>query len=122
MLYTFPSYLGMQTDFLFAPHVNGLSAAFATLSMLVGGSYFIKKAFLATRKRIVHMDLPISIGLVVAYLASIFAYAAQAGHSLLYFDFIATFVFLMLSGKWLQIFAIERNRNRLASIEVTPPP
>lgn len=121
MLYTFPSYLGMEADFLFAPHFNGLSAAFATMSMLVGGTYFIKKALLAARRGVVHMDLPISIGLAVAYLASVFAYITQAGHSLLYFDFIATFVFLMLSGKWLQIFAIERNRNRLASIEVSPP-
>lgn len=121
MLYTFPSYLGMEADFLFAPHFNGLSAAFATMSMLVGGSYFIRKALVAARMGLVHMDLPISIGLVVAYLASLFAYFTQAGHSLLYFDFIATFVFLMLCGKWLQIFAIERNRNRLASIEVSPP-
>ncbi len=121
MLYTLPNYLGMEAQFAFYPHFQSLSGLFATLSMLVGGSYFIKRAYTAARRGVVHMDLPISIGLVVAFLASVFAYAVDGNPSLLYFDFITTFIFLMLCGKWLQIFAIERNRNRLSEIEVKPP-
>lgn len=121
MLYTLPGYLGMGKEFLFSSHFDWLSGIFATLSMLIGGSYFIKRAAMAAVRKIVHMDLPISIGLVVAYLASCYAFLFGADSSLLYFDFISTFVFLMLCGKWLQIFAIERNRNRLASIEIQPP-
>lgn len=121
MLYTLPNYLGMDDGFAFSTHFEWLSGIFATLSMFVGGSYFIKRAFIAARQRIVHMDLPISIGLVVAYSASCYAFWDSRNASLLYFDFISTFVFLMLCGKWLQIFAIERNRNRLAAIEIQPP-
>lgn len=121
MLYTLPSYLGMKESFLFSAHFNWLSGVFATLSMIVGGSYFIKRAYAAAKAKIVHMDLPISLGLVVAYSASVFVFILDGDPALLYFDFISTFVFLMLCGKWLQIFAIERNRNRLADIEVEPP-
>jgi P-type Cu2+ transporter len=121
MLYTLPSYLGMESSFFFSRYFLWLSAIFASLSMLVGGSYFIRKAASAAAQKIVHMDLPIAIGLVVAYSASCYAFFSAGNDSLLYFDFISTFVFLMLCGKWLQIYAIERNRNRLASIEVRPP-
>lgn len=120
MLYTLPSYLGMESAFQFSNYFLWLSAIFATLSMLIGGSYFIRKAAQAAAQRIVHMDLPIAIGLVVAYGASCYAFLTSSS-SLLYFDFISTFVFLMLCGKWLQIYAIDQNRNRLASIEIRPP-
>ena len=121
MLYTLPSYLGMKESFLFSTHFNWLSGIFATLSMLIGGSYFIHRTYAAARSKIVHMDLPISLGLVVAYSASVFVFLKGGDPALLYFDFISTFVFLMLCGKWLQIFAIERNRNRLSRLEVEPP-
>ncbi len=121
MLYTLPTYLGMEDSFLFSTHFNWLSGVFATLSMLVGGSYFINRAFVAAKAKIIHMDLPISLGLMVAYSASVYVFLSGGDPALLYFDFISTFVFLMLCGKWLQIFAIERNRNRLAEIEVEPP-
>ena len=42
MLYTLPGYLGMEEDFLFSKHFDWLSGIFATLSMLIGGAYFIK--------------------------------------------------------------------------------
>ncbi len=121
MLYTLPTYLGMESAFQFSGYFLWLSATFATLSMLIGGSYFIRKAANAAVRKIVHMDLPIAIGLTVAYGASCYAFITGGNSSLLYFDFISTFVFLMLCGKWLQIFAIDHNRNRLASIEIRPP-
>lgn len=121
MMYTLPTYLGMKSDFIFSSYFQWLSAVFATLSMLIGGSYFIKRATHAALRKVVHMDLPIAIGLVVAYSASCYAFVSGRHAELLYFDFIATFVFLMLCGKWLQIYAIDQNRNRLAAIEVKPP-
>lgn len=38
-----------------------------------------------------------------------------------YFDFVATFTFLMLVGRWLQQKAIERNRRQLLSAHAGPP-
>lgn len=120
MLYTLPGYLGMESDFLVASHFDWLSSIFATLSMLFCGSYFIAKAAKAAVQGIAHLDLPISIGIVFAYLISWYGVLKEDEH-LVYFDFVSTFVFLMLVGRWLQVVAIERNRNRLADIQLDAP-
>lgn len=120
MLYTLPGYLGMKADFLVASQFNWLSALFASLSMVFCGSYFIGKAFKAALQGIAHLDLPISIGIVFAYLVSWYG-LWKVDHHLVYFDFVSTFVFLMLVGRWLQVMAIERNRNRLADIQLEAP-
>ncbi|MBD5782397.1 heavy metal translocating P-type ATPase metal-binding domain-containing protein [Pelagicoccus sp. NFK12] len=120
MLYTLPGYLGMEADFLVASHFNWLSAFFASLSLVFCGSYFIAKAAKAAAQGIAHLDLPISIGIVFAYLVSWYGIWKGDDH-LVYFDFVSTFVFLMLVGRWLQVVAIERNRNRLADIQLSAP-
>lgn len=59
-----------------------------------------------------HIDLPIGIGIVGAYAGS--AYGWLAGQErYVYFDFVATFILLMLVGRWAQVAAVERNRRRL---------
>ncbi|HKK17246.1 MAG TPA: heavy metal translocating P-type ATPase metal-binding domain-containing protein, partial [Opitutales bacterium] len=101
MLFTLPGYLGMGGDFFLSPLFQLLGALFATLSLAVGGSYFINRAWQAARNQVLHIDLPIALGLVVAYLGSLIGWAS--GYTkLIYFDFVATFVFLMLVGRWLQ--------------------
>ncbi|MDQ8186973.1 heavy metal translocating P-type ATPase metal-binding domain-containing protein [Pelagicoccus sp. SDUM812002] len=120
MLYTLPGYLGMEADFLVATHFYWLSAFFATLSLAFCGNYFIAKAAKAALQGIAHLDLPISIGIVFAYLISWYGVWRGDDH-LVYFDFVSTFVFLMLVGRWLQVVAIERNRNRLADIQLNAP-
>lgn len=120
MLYTLPGYLGMESDFLVASHFDWLSSIFASLSMIFCGSYFIAKAAKAALQGIAHLDLPISIGIVFAYLISWYGVWKGDEH-LVYFDFVSTFVFLMLVGRWLQVVAIERNRNRLADIQLDAP-
>ena len=39
-----------------------------------------------------------------------------------YFDFVSTFTFLMLAGRWLQQKSVERNRHQLLSAQAAPPP
>ncbi|MFU8847548.1 MAG: heavy metal translocating P-type ATPase [Opitutales bacterium] len=119
MLFTLPGYLGMGGEFFLAPLFNMLGALFATLSLAVGGSYFIQRAWQAARNHVLHIDLPIAAGLVVAYLGSLIGWAS--GYiDLIYFDFVATFVFLMLVGRWLQEVALEKNRNHLQRQQAGP--
>lgn len=120
MLYTLPVYLGMEADFFIASHFSWLSSIFATLSMVFCGSYFIGKAAKAAFQKIAHLDLPISIGIIFAYLISWYGMWKRED-ALIYFDFVSTFIFLMLVGRWLQVVAIERNRNRLADIQLEAP-
>ena len=119
MLFTLPGYLGMGGGFFLAPLFQLLGALFATLSLAVGGSYFINRAWQAARNKVLHIDLPIALGLVVAYLGSLIGWASGT-INLIYFDFVATFVFLMLFGRWLQEVALEKNRSHLQRQQAGP--
>ncbi|MEY4243684.1 MAG: hypothetical protein RLZZ245_1269 [Verrucomicrobiota bacterium] len=112
MVFTLPRYVGMPLDFSFAPIFQLIAFLSAMLAMLVGGSYFIRRAWNAVRSRTPHIDMPIALGLILAFAGSLVGWAMSI-EGLLYFDFVAMFVFLMLGGRYLQLSAVEKNRNRL---------
>lgn len=112
MVFTLPKYVGMPDDFAFAGIFQLVTFLSATLSMMVGGSYFIKRAWHAVRARTPHIDLPIALGILFAFAGSIIGWIVGS-EGLIYFDFVAMFIFLMLGGRYLQLSAIEKNRNRL---------
>ena len=112
MGFTLPSSLGMPEDFAFSGLFQLIALLTATLSMLVGGSYFIGRAWQAARMRTLHIDLPIALGLVVAYIGSLAGWGLEI-RGLIYFDFVCTFVFLMLAGRYFQLSTMEKNRQRL---------
>lgn len=119
MAFSLPRYMGMPDDFAFAGIFELITFLSATLAMLVGGSWFIKRAYYGIRAHVLHMDTPIALGVSLAYLGSLAGWMWQY-EELQYFDFVAIFIFLMLGGRWLQTAAVERNRNRL--LEQTPVP
>jgi Cu2+-exporting ATPase len=119
MLYSLPAYFGMEPTFEWAGLFGLLSLAFGTLSFLVGGLYFIGRAVRALRQRAMHIDLPIALGIVGAYGGSLYGWFT--GHDrFVYFDFVSTFILLMLIGRWAQTAAVERNRRRLLSQQPRP--
>jgi Cu2+-exporting ATPase len=119
MGFSVPVYLGMPADFEFANLFQLIAFLSATLSMLVGGGYFMDRAWRALRAGALHIDLPITLGLVAAYAGSIAGWALGK-EQLLYFDFVSIFVFLMLAGRYLQTAAVERNRRRLVRQQPVP--
>ena len=119
MVFTLPRYLGMPPDFAFAGIFKLVVFLSATLAMLVGGSYFIRRAWQTLRMGVIHIDLPIALGLILAYIGSVVGWVLDV-KGLLYFDFVGTFVFLMLLGRYLQISALEKNRNRLQRTRPVP--
>ena len=119
MLFAFPRYLGMEKDFLLANLFEMLSILFASLSLLVGGSYFIQRAWRSMRMRVLHIDIPIALGLVLAFIGSIAGWFLEY-EGLLYFDFISVFVFLMLGGRWVQEWFVERSRNQWIDTNAFP--
>lgn len=117
MAFSLPRYLSMPKDFLFAGLFELIVLISATLSLLVGGSWFFSRAWLGLREKILHMDTPISLGVLLAYLGSLLGW--MLGYEdLLYFDFVSIFIFLMLAGRWLQYNALEKNRHQI--LEDTP--
>ncbi len=119
MAFTLPRYLGMPADFMFASLFQLLTALSATLALAVGGSYFIKRAWQAIPRGLVHVDVPIALGIVLAYAGSLLGWLLGL-ESMLYFDFVAIFVFLMLGGRWLQEQAMRQNRRRLFERNAVP--
>jgi Cu2+-exporting ATPase len=121
MLFSLPVYFGMEPSYEWAGLFGTLSAGFATLSVLAGGSYFLVRAVRALRARTLHLDLPIAIGIAGAYLGSLYGWLA-GDERFVYFDFVSAFIVLMLVGRWAQVAAVERNRRRLLARQPRPAP
>ena len=83
-----------------------------TLALFVGGSYFAQRAWQALKAGVLHIDTPISLGIIAAYAGSIIGWMSGE-KGLKYFDFVAMFIFLMLGGRLVQQMAVARNRRRL---------
>ncbi|CAN5839030.1 copper-translocating P-type ATPase [soil metagenome] len=119
MAFCLPSYLGMKSDFMFAAWFDIIAACSATLALLVGGTYFAERSWQALRHGVLHIDTPITLGILAAWLGSMVGWLGDIP-SLKYFDFVAIFIFLMLAGRWMQQSAVERNRRRLLQSTAVP--
>jgi Cu2+-exporting ATPase len=120
MLFALPAYFGMDKSFAYAGLFGVLCLGFATLSLMVGGSYFLGRAWQALRMGVMHIDLPIAIGIIGAYSGSLFGWLTGRPR-FIYFDFVSAFIFLMLVGRWAQVAAVERNRRRLLGRQPARP-
>ena len=84
--------------------------ALGTVSVIVGGPVFFATAFAGMRAGVVHMDLPISLGILMAYGGSVYG---QLNGGATYFDTVAIFVALMLGGRYLQLRTLAKNRDQV---------
>lgn len=112
MAFSLPRYLGMNSDFSYARLFDLISLISSTFALLIGGSYFFIKAAAAIKHRSIHIDLPIALGLALAYLGSLVGWLSGEAH-LIYFDFVATFTVLMVGGRYLHLAASERAQSQL---------
>jgi Cu2+-exporting ATPase len=86
----------------------GLSCA----SVLVGGAVFIRSAVQGLRCRVLSLDVPVALGIVLAFGSSMFSFfAVESG--VVFFDTLCVFIALMLVGRFLQQRVIEQNKRRL---------
>jgi len=111
MMAVLPSYFGMSPDDPLAPTLRLLAAVLASFSVAYGGGYFFLRAWNALKAGTLHMDLPIALGLIVAWVGSMFGWAVGRP-DLFYFDFVAVFTVLMLVGRWFQEWVTGRNQNQ----------
>ena len=84
--------------------------------MAYGGSYFFGRAWRSLRHGIAHFDIPVSLGILAAYLGSVWSFA-QGDGTALYFDSVNVFITLMLLGRFLQERTLLSNRRRLLGSE-----
>jgi Cu2+-exporting ATPase len=117
MLFAAAIYLGLREGPIYEL-LNQLSYAAGVLAVLVGGSVFIGSALRAIRRRVLHLDVPIALGIVLAFTGSTYSFFFASGHAA-YIDTLTVFVALMLVGRWLQQRMLERNRAQLLADDGT---
>lgn len=114
MLFSVSFYFGLAPD---EPEVftlfSRLSFALSSAVVVVGGWPFFRAAYQGLKRRVLHLDFPIAVGIALVYGASVAQVLIGAGGDLTYFDTLNTFITLMLVGRWLQERVIERNRRFL---------
>ncbi len=85
--------------------------ALCAATVLVGGSFFFKAAWASLKRGLLHLDLPIAIGIGLAFAGSAWSFFAGGGAD--FFDTLAVFVALMLVGRWVQERMLAKNRAQL---------
>jgi len=79
-----------------------------TASVLVGGPVFFRAAIAGLRNGVVHMDLPISLGLLMAWAGSVYGWLTGGAQ---WFDTVSIFVAFMLGGRFLQQRTLAKSRD-----------
>jgi Cu2+-exporting ATPase len=111
MIFALPLYLGLREGPTYQAF-RWITFGLSTASVLVGGAVFARSALAAVRRGVLHLDVPIALGIAAAYGGS--ALHHLRGHDgAAYFDTVSVFIALMLLGRWLQERAIDRNRQML---------
>jgi len=111
MMFSLSFYFGLAEGALYM-FFGWLSLGMATVSLLAGGGVFLKGAAAGLRRGVLHLDVPISLGMVLAYAGSTYGFLT-GGPDHAYFDSLTVFIALMLVGRWAQENILERNRNSL---------
>jgi Cu2+-exporting ATPase len=89
-----------------------LNLALSTAAFCIGAPVFIRGAYQALKRRAFHLDLPIALGLVLAFGGSVGLFLSGSPERA-YFDTLDIFIALMLLGRWAQRRFLERNRRLL---------
>ena len=111
MLFSVAFYMGLDAgDDLFRLFTR-LSIWLSTAVVAIGGWPFFKASWLSIKRGVLHLDLPIALGIVLVYATSLVQ--ARGAEGLLYLDTLNTFVTLMLVGRWLQQRVLDHNRRYL---------
>jgi P-type Cu2+ transporter len=108
MIFAIAMYAGLEngpTYVLFQRWNLALSFA----SLVVGGSVFIRSAWQGLRRGVLHLDLPIALGIVLAFGGSLYGYWAHRAGGV-FVDTLDVFIALMLVGRFLQERVLAKNR------------
>jgi Cu2+-exporting ATPase len=117
MIFGIAIYAGLDRGPLFTLFTT-LNMVLSATALAVGGTVFFRSAWRSTAAGLMHFDLPIAIGIALAFLGSVHSYFAQ-GSRAAYFDTLDVFIALMLAGRWLQERILERNRAWLLASDGT---
>lgn len=121
MMYALPAYLSGEGEIDPAHEqlMRWASLVLTTPVMLYSALPFLKGAWRDVLRRRPGMDVPVTIGIVAAYLASVWATLTGTGE--IYFDSVAMFVFLLLGARYLEWAARRRAMRAVDDISLAAP-
>lgn len=111
MMFSLAVYAGLADGALFRV-MRVASLLLTAIVVVVGGAPFFRGALEAARRKSLHLDVPIALGIALAFAGSVAAELLHTGRDA-YFDTVSVFVTLMLFGRLLQERILDRNRRAL---------
>ncbi len=99
MLLSFPEYLGLEETY-FQQWFGYLNITLSIPVLLYSGRDYLQSAWLGIQQKQLNIDVPISIGIVVLFLRSVYEIVTATGAG--YLDSLAGLIFFLLIGKWFQ--------------------
>jgi len=108
MIFAIAIYAGLREGAAYTLFLR-LNFALSVVSVLVGGSVFFRAAWSGLKRRVLHMDLPIALGIALAFAGSVYAFVTHREDAA-FFDTLNVFIALMILGRFLQERVLERNR------------
>lgn len=99
MLLSFPEYFGLK-DLAFQRWFGYLNILLVLPVLLFSAKSYWLSAWQSLRQRQLNIDVPISLGVAVLFLRSVFEIVAELGPG--YLDSLAGLVFFLLIGRWFQ--------------------
>ena len=101
MLFSFPEYLSINlTDIFFRRFFGYLNLILALPVFFYSSSEYFVSAYKGLKKKIINIDFPVSLGILVIFLRSSIAILTHSGAG--YFDSMTGLVFFLLIGKLFQ--------------------
>ncbi|HSG68161.1 MAG TPA: heavy metal translocating P-type ATPase metal-binding domain-containing protein, partial [Bacteroidales bacterium] len=102
MLFSFPEYLAVDhfMEETIRIQLSYLNLILAIPVLLYAGSDYLVSAYKGLRKKIINIDVPIALGIIVLFSRS--AYEIISGTGAGYMDSLSGLVFFLLIGKWYQ--------------------
>ena len=102
---------GMDQQWVFL--LRWVSLLVATPVVLFSAQPFWKAAWRSLKQKHLTMEVPVSLAIILAYLASIWATIQGTGE--VYFDSVSMFTFFLLLGRYLEMRTRYRNQQHMAS-------
>ena len=109
MMYVLPMYVHSDMDAPVRHYLQLVGLLLTTPVLFYAGWPFIANAVRALRIRVVNMDVPVAIALVLAYGASVFNTLMQRGET--YFDSVTMFIFLLTLARFVVMTVRHRSQS-----------
>ncbi|MGC4088232.1 MAG: heavy metal translocating P-type ATPase [Polyangiaceae bacterium] len=111
------SYQGIEAEY--RDYLNWINLLITTPVFFYSGWPFYRSAWRALRARRLNMDVPVSLAVIAAYVASVFA--VVLGHSETWFDSVTMFIFFLLCSHYLEARARQRAGDTAAGLMALTP-